>query len=119
VLAFDSDLAPIVGQQVTLTASNASAVGPRITLFEQRANAAFTSKFLGGAVKECELVARVVQDGIARGYLFNPATSQFVAADGSAALTDAQLRALATTPGQEVTFTAVPTGSGTRLAGAL
>ena len=61
----------------------------------------------------------MVQDGIARGYLFNPATSQFVAADGSAALTDAQLRALATTPGQEVTFTAVPTGSGTRLAGAL
>jgi hypothetical protein len=30
LLAFDTDLAPIVGQQVTLTAANAAAVGPRI-----------------------------------------------------------------------------------------
>src|SRR5579859_772080 len=63
VLAFDTDLAPIVGQQVTLTSSNAGAVGPRIALFEQRAAAAFTSKVLGGAVKECDLVATVAQAG--------------------------------------------------------
>jgi len=30
MLAFDSDLAPIVGQQVTLTSQNAGAVGSRI-----------------------------------------------------------------------------------------
>src|SRR5678815_4524296 len=42
LLAFDSDLAPITGQQVTLTSANGSAVGARITLFEQRANASFT-----------------------------------------------------------------------------
>src|ERR1044071_3752193 len=59
MLAFDTDLAPIVGQQVTLTSSNASAVGPRITLLIQRAEAAFTSKAVGGAVKECDLVANV------------------------------------------------------------
>jgi sugar lactone lactonase YvrE len=116
LLAFDSDLAPITGQQVTLTSSNASAVGARITLLEQRANASFTSKLLGGAVKECELVARVAQNGTIRGFLFNPANSTFVPSGGGTALTDAQIRALASTAGQEVTFTAVPTGSGARLA---
>ena len=116
VLAFDTDLAPITGQQVTLTGSNGSAVGPRITLFEQRANAAFTSKVLGGVVKECELVARVAQGGAVKGFLFNPANSTFVPSGGGSALTDAQIRALAGTAGQEVTFTAVPPGSGARLA---
>jgi YVTN family beta-propeller protein len=119
LLAFDSDLAPITGQQVTLSSGNAAAVGPRITLFEQRANAAFTSKALGGAVKEIELVARVVQGGAAKGYLFNPANSTFVPSGGGAALSDSAMRALATTAGQEVTFTAVPPGSGARLAGTL
>jgi hypothetical protein len=116
LLAFDSDLAPMVGQQVTLTNANASAVGARITLMEQRANANFTSKILGGATKEIELVATVVQGGARRGFLFNPANSTFVPSGGGAALTDAQLRALATTAGQEVTFTAVPPGSGARVA---
>jgi YVTN family beta-propeller protein len=116
VLAFDTDLAPIVGQQVTLTSSNGSAVGPRITLFEQRANASFTSKLLGGTVKECELVARVAQNGVIQGFLFNPTNGTFVPSGGGTALTDSQIRALANTAGQEVTFTAVPTGSGARVA---
>jgi YVTN family beta-propeller protein len=116
VLAFDTDLAPIVGQQVTLTSSNGSVVGPRITLFEQRANASFTSKLLGGTVKECELVARVAQGGVIKGYLWNPATSSFVPSGGGTALSDSALRVLAATAGQEVTFTAVPTGSGARIA---
>jgi hypothetical protein len=116
VLAFDSDLAPIVGQQVTLTSSNASAVGARITLLEQRAAAAFTSKVLGGTVVECDLVARVAQGGTIKGFLFNKANSSFVPAGGGTALTDAQIRALATTAGQEVTFTCVPPGSGARIA---
>jgi YVTN family beta-propeller protein len=116
MLAFDTDLAPIVGQQVTLTSSNSSAVGPRITLLEQRAKAAFTSKGLGGAVKECELVARVVQGGVITGYLFDPTTSTFVPSGGGASLSDAALRALAATAGQEVTFTCVPPGSGARIA---
>ncbi len=39
MLAFDSDLAPVVGQQVTLTSGNASAVNSRIDLLIQRAKA--------------------------------------------------------------------------------
>jgi DNA-binding beta-propeller fold protein YncE len=116
MLAFDSDLAPIVGQQVTLAADNAGAVGPRIDLLKQRASAAFTSRVLGGATKECDLVARVVQGGVARGFLFDPASGNFVPAGGGAALSDAALRALAQTAGQEVTYSCVPPGSGTRIA---
>jgi len=115
VLAFDTDLAPIVGQQVTLTSNNASAVAPRITLLEQRAGAAFTSKVLGGGTTECDLVAKVVQGAAIKGYLFNPGLATFVASDGTT-ISDSALRALAATPGQEVTFSAVPPGSGTRIA---
>jgi hypothetical protein len=118
VLAFDTDLAPVVGQQVTLTPSNAASAGPRIALFEQRAGASFTSKVLGGTVKECELIARLAQGGAIRGFLFNPGTGSFAPAGGGAALSDSALRALAQTPGQEITFTCVPPGQGARLAAA-
>jgi DNA-binding beta-propeller fold protein YncE len=118
VLAFDTDLAPIVGQQATLSASNATAVGPRIALFEQRAGASFTSKLLGGTVKECELVARLAQAGAIRGFLFDPSTGRFAPAGGGAALSDSALRALAQTAGQEITFTCAPPGQGARLAAA-
>ncbi len=118
MLAFDSDLAPIVGQQVTLTSGNAAAVGPRIDLLEQRARANFTSAMLNGAVKECDLVAKVVQAGAMRGFLYSPSASNFVPAGGGTAISDAALRALAQTAGQEVTFTCVPPGSGPRIAGA-
>ena len=116
VLAFDSDLAPIVGQQVTLTSTNASVAGPRISLLEARAAAAFTSKVLGGTVTECDLVARVAQAGAIKGFVWSPSTSTFTSVDGGADLSDAALRALAATAGQEVTFTCTPPGSGTRIA---
>jgi YVTN family beta-propeller protein len=116
VLAFDSDLAPIVGQQVTLTSTNSAAVGARVTLLEQRAKAPFTSKLLGGAVTECDLVARVAQAGKVNGFLYNPSSSTFAPSGGGTALSDSAIRALASTAGQEVTFTCVPPGSGARLA---
>ena len=116
VLAFDSDLAPIVGQQVTLTSTNASVAGPRISLMEARAAAAFTSKVLGGTVTECDLVARVAQAGAIKGFVWSPSASTFTSVDGGGNLSDAALRALAATAGQEVTFTCAPPGSGTRIA---
>lgn len=114
MLAFDSDLAPIVGQQVTLTSSNAGAVNPRIDLLIQRAKTPFTSKELGGATRECDLVAKVALAGALKGYLLDTAAGNFVAADGTRR-TDASLRALAATSGQEVTYTCVPPGSGRRI----
>ncbi|HEY6252409.1 MAG TPA: hypothetical protein VI685_20840, partial [Candidatus Angelobacter sp.] len=116
LLAYDSDLAPIVGQQVTLTSTNSGAVGKRITLLEQRAGAQFISKSLGGVVTECDLVAKVAQNGAVNGYLYDPNSRNFFASDGTTSLSDATLRALAATPGQEVTYTCVPPGSGSRVA---
>jgi len=114
-LAFDSDLAPIVGQQVTLTNANSAAVGPRIDLLLARARTAFTSKILGGQVTEADVVVKVAQGGTIRSFLFDQAAGNFRRDDGTR-LTDAQVRALAGTAGQEVTYTAVPPGSGARVA---
>src|SRR5262249_25240632 len=116
VLAFDSDLAPIVGQQVTLTSTNSSTVGPRIDLLVQRAETPFISKALGGAVKEGDLLASVALGRRIKGFLYDPVTNNFIPDDGTTHLSDGALRALAATPGQEVTYTAVPPGSGSRIA---
>jgi hypothetical protein len=115
LLAFDSDLAPIVGQQITLTADNAAAVGTRIDLMMQRASTPFISRALGGAVMECDLVARVVQNGRVMTFLYDPASMNFIPDDGSDRVTDSTLRALAATAGQEITYTAATPGSGLRL----
>jgi DNA-binding beta-propeller fold protein YncE len=115
MLAFDSDLAPIVGQQVTLTGGNGSAVGPRIDLFKQRANSSFPSKALGGTVTECDLVAKVAQGGRIKGFLYDPSLNLFIPDDGSTNVSDSTLRSLAATPGQEVTYTCAPPGSGPRM----
>ena len=112
ILAFDSDLAPVVGQQVTLTASNAAAAGPRISLLMARAGATFVSKSLGGVTTECDLVASAVVNGSLLSYLYDPASRTFIPADTSPNLSDAALRSLA----GEVTYTAVPPGSGARVA---
>ena len=104
MLAFDSNLAPIVGQQITLTARNGAAAEPRLELLVQRA-----------AADECELVARVLRGGRELGLLYLPDGGGF-ASDraGEAPFTLDQLRVLARrTP---VTFTAVPSGSGERIA---
>lgn len=116
ILAFDTDVAPIVGQQITLTHVNAAAVGERIDLLQQRAGAAFTSKVFGGTVTECDLVAKVTIAGQAQGFLYDPHSRRFAHSGSSIAIPDAQFRALARRPGQEITFTCVPPGSGERVA---
>ena len=116
LLAFDSDLAPIVGQQVTLTPINAAAAGARIDLLINRASTPFVSKALGGSVNECDLVAQVVRNGRIMGFLYDPLGNDFIPDDGSTPLSDAAIRAFAATPGQEVTYTAATPGSGARIA---
>jgi mono/diheme cytochrome c family protein len=113
--AFDTDFAPVVGQQVTLTLSNAAQAGPRIDLLVGRAGASFSSQVLGGSSVECDLVASLVEDGVPRGYLFDPVGDQFLPDDGGPGITDAALRAMAGVAGQEVTYTCVPPGSGQRV----
>jgi len=116
VLAFETDFAPIVGQQVTLTGDNADAVGARIDLLVARARTDF-DMFGRPNAKECELVARAVVDGESRGYLLDPAAGDFRSdREGDAALSDTALRALATVEGQSVTYLCAPPGEGVRLA---
>ena len=111
LLAFDSDLAPIVGQQVTLRSDNASSAGPRIDLFIARASAPYASKLLGAGATECQLVARATLSGRPVTFVLQ-AGGSFQPDDGSAALSDAAVRALAATVGQEVTYTCLPFGWG-------
>jgi len=109
MFAFDSDLAPIVGQQVTLTSGNGATVGPRITLMLQRA-----------AAGECDVVAKGNFAGVERGWVCTGSGCSGAASFQSdqacePLLTDAQLRSQANTTGQELTYTAVPAGSGIRI----
>jgi hypothetical protein len=117
LLAFDSDLAPIVGQQVTLTGTNGAAAGSRIDLLISRASAPFISKSLGGQVMECDLVANVVLYGRMSTYLFDPVAGNFMGSGELTRVTDQAMRSWAATPGQEITYTASTPGSGLRLLG--
>ena len=115
VLAFDTTFAPIVGQQITLTRDNTAVAGPRIDLMIARSTTPFVLSGQPDA-KECDLVAKGVVGGLARGYLLNAASGLFQS-DRAAEppLADAQLRAAAATDGQELTYTCVPPGEGVRL----
>jgi hypothetical protein len=117
VLAFATDLAPIVGQQVTLTSSNGGVVNPRIDLFETRAGTAFASLLLGGTVTECDVVVKGSFGAAPRGWRresgTTPATTVY-RDDIDQTITGASLRLLATSQGS-LTYTCAPPGSGTRM----
>jgi hypothetical protein len=105
ILAFDSNLAPIVGQQVTLTSGNAATVGARIDLLVFR-----------DALNECDLVVKGTVAGEQRGWASLGVIYGFRSDRANEPLLgDAALRALAATPGQELTYTCTPPGSGFRV----
>jgi hypothetical protein len=112
MMVFDTDLAPIVGQQITLTDTNSLVAGPRITLMTDRADEPFDSQILGGTVTECEVVAKTVAAGVERGYL-RESDGMFRPDDGGPALSDLALRGLAAA-GAEITYTCMPPGAGYR-----
>ncbi len=104
-LAFDSNLAPIVGQQTTLTQTNGATVGERIDLLIARAQAG-----------ECDLVVKSGDNHGERGYLYDAAAGLFIGNRGSdAPLSDASLRQRASQKGGELTYTCTPPGSGVRI----
>jgi DNA-binding beta-propeller fold protein YncE len=104
MLAFDSNLAPIVGQQATLGPASEADVDARIALLEARAGAG-----------ECDLVASGWIHQRRVGFLFHPATGTFVPDRRRGRwLASDELRALGRAG--TLTFTAVPPGSGRRIA---
>jgi len=115
MLAFPSDLAPIVGQQVTDTGAAIADVTNRITTFRQRAAASFTSKVLGGVVTECDLVVKGHYGGVPRGWRFVPGAGNYQSDRASEApYSQAQLDAIADL-GDALTYTCAPPGSGLRM----
>ncbi len=114
--AFDTNLAPVVGQQVTRTSTNAGVANPRIDLLIARAAASWAMvNTTGGVVsgaRECELIVKgnVLSgpDAGPRGWV-RQASGNFLS-DRNTVYTDAALRTLAGTAGQELTYTCVPPG---------
>jgi DNA-binding beta-propeller fold protein YncE len=105
LFAFPSNLAPIVGQQVTLTAGNAAVAGPRIDLLLARADVGECDVVVKGRAHNHQEVGFLYRRGV---FLGNR--------QDDAPLTDAALRHRATVAGQELTYTCSPPGSGRRLA---
>lgn len=112
LMEFDTDLAPIVGQQVTLDATNASAASPRVDLLTHRARVSFQSAVLGGSVTECDLIAKATVAGQPRGWI-RLGNGHFLD-DRGERWTPSRLRTLAT-GGTPVTYTCAPPGSGRRM----
>ncbi|WP_437328674.1 hypothetical protein [Sorangium sp. So ce381] len=104
LLAFDSNLAPIVGQQVTLTRNNAAVVGPRIDLLRARADAG-----------ECDLVVKGSDDHETAGFLYVGAGLFIGDRLCDAPVRDAALRHRASRNRGELTYTCAPPGSGERI----
>ena len=104
VMAMDSELAPVVGQQITLTANSGADVQSRIDLLRQRAQVTVPRE-------ECDLIVKGVIDGEPRGALMQSDGSyQTDRADDQ--MSDPDLRSLVNQNSQSLTFTCVPPGSG-------
>jgi DNA-binding beta-propeller fold protein YncE len=118
MLAFPTDVAPIVGQQVTIGPGNfdVTDVNDRISLIDSQAGAAFESKVLGGAVTQCDVIVKTVEDGSERGYV-SAGGGTYTPDDNGPPIAEATLRKKANPLGdaQILTYTAVPPGSGQRM----
>jgi DNA-binding beta-propeller fold protein YncE len=104
VLAFPTNLAAIVGQQITLTAASAAAVAPRVQLLRQRAEAG-----------DCDLIAKADILGVETGFLYAGAGKFQSDRRALPPISQAALEVLVVLAGSAVTYTCVPPGSGERI----
>ena len=86
MMEFDNDLAPIVGQQITVNSATIELATLRMQLFEQRAKTPFVSKLLGGEVTECDLIALGVVANEKRGYFYDVTQQKYRSDKASEAL---------------------------------
>ena len=103
MFAFDSNLKPVVGQQVTIVGSGTTAIRDRIDLLIARAVAG-----------DNDLIVKMNIAGVKRGATWDGSAFEMDSSAGGS-MSALAIRNLALTAGQEVTYTAVPLGSGTRL----
>jgi YVTN family beta-propeller protein len=99
ILAFPTNLAPAVGQQITLRASHSPAAEARVNLLIQRAEAG-----------DCDLVAKTTASDDEAGFLYVGSGLFSRDRQSQPPITAAALQSLA-----PVTYTCVPRGSGERI----
>jgi len=104
VMVMDTDLAPVVGQQVTLNAASSVQSTNRVDLLLERA--ALSPR------PECDLIAKSVVENIPRGFLFD-GVETFQSDIAGESYSYQQLLELTLALDGSVTFTCVPPGSGT------
>ena len=105
LLAFDSNMKPIVGQQVTLSTATATVAAPRLALLMSRADAG-----------DCELVAKgTTHAGHSVGFLYMGRGTFQSDRHAMPPVPEVALRSLGILPGHEITYTCAPIGSGRRI----
>jgi DNA-binding beta-propeller fold protein YncE len=106
LLAFDTGMKPTVGQQVSVDAATFNAVSQvnRITLLVARDDAG-----------DCELTAKGTVGGLARGWVYVGGNAFQPDRNAEPTISVTDLRTLAATPGQEITFTCTALGTGVRI----
>jgi len=109
LFAFDSNLKPVVGQQITLDSTNCctqpvSSQRSRAELLRQQA-----------AAGNADLVVKGIQNGEDRGWRRLPNGTFESDRSSEAPLSETALFNIAAAPGQPLTFMAVPPGSGARI----
>jgi hypothetical protein len=105
LLAFDSNLKPIVGQQTTLTHNNGTTATARIDLMIAMANSG-----------HCELVVKGQGRHDEAGYLYVGSGMFAQNREDGPLLTDSVLRSVVNSGREILTYTCVPPGSGVRVA---
>ncbi|WP_439135979.1 hypothetical protein [Pseudomaricurvus sp.] len=109
-LAFPSEMTPIVGQQVTVTAQNKHRddIQSRVQLLINRA-------LIVTPRPECDLIASAIVENQRAGYVMN-SRELFISEKSQQAAVDLNdLLDLVNLEGNPVTFTCVPPGNGTRI----
>ncbi|MEM9388066.1 MAG: hypothetical protein AAGA68_23625 [Pseudomonadota bacterium] len=104
LLAVDSNLAPIVGQQITLRADNFAEAIADWGLLRERA-----------ALGECDLIGQGIIDGEARGMTMVMPPARFRLDRAGEELSLREVLEASRAPGNVLTFTCVPPGAGVRM----
>ena len=106
MMGFDTDLQPLVGQQVTLTANNSAVVFPRLNILVERAKKG-----------DCDLIFKGKSKGALAftGGVLQGNSDIFQLDSTGTTLTESNLRNLVNTDQLEITYTCVPPGSGIQM----
>jgi 6-phosphogluconolactonase (cycloisomerase 2 family) len=105
LFAFDANLKPVVGQQVTLSSTSTSTETARANLLVARADAG-----------DCDVVIKGTMNGVQRGGLYlGSGNFQLDGGGYNSPLAESTIRSTAFAAGATLTYTAVPTGNGLRI----